>query len=66
MNDEINRLLDELKFKGMAGVIDQQVAFAYSKEFGHPFQSYSAACSDLIRPVSPTEFGHPTTGLYEG
>jgi DNA replication protein DnaC len=30
MNDEINRLIDELKFKGMAGVIDQQVALAES------------------------------------
>ena len=39
---------------------------AYSNEFGHPFQSYSAICSNLIRPVSPTEFGHPSTCLYEG
>jgi len=30
MNDEINRLIDELKFKGMAGVIEQQVTLAES------------------------------------
>ncbi len=30
MNDEINRLIEELKCKGMAGVIDQQVALAES------------------------------------
>jgi len=30
MNDEINRLIDELKFKGMAGVIDQQVSLVES------------------------------------
>jgi len=30
MNDEIHRLIDELKFKGMAGVIDQQGALAES------------------------------------
>ena len=30
MNDEIHRLIDELKFKGMAGVIDQQVSLVAS------------------------------------
>jgi DNA replication protein DnaC len=30
MNDEIHRLIDELKFKGMAGVIDQQVSLVES------------------------------------
>ncbi len=35
MNDEINRLIDELKFKGMAGVMEQQIALV---ESGSPVQ----------------------------
>jgi DNA replication protein DnaC len=30
MNDEIHRLIDELKFKGMAGIMDQQVSLVES------------------------------------
>jgi len=40
--------------------------FAFSLNYFDQAQSYPATQSGGIRPVSPTEFGHPETGFCEG